>query len=1011
MRFSAIATGVVAAPACIALQVKKPPARILTPAGIVIRFLSSYFVLLIFALGAVPFSNLLALVPHLVGVRADSACASGVDVSRCCCTLLHAVRAACRAERAGRIIPGPCTTQATFLLGNCTGASMDGRRLRAVTSRETLGSVAAGDHAAFRESVLVQHSGWRKHRKIPCGLRKEPRGEVVHHTSFGNAEDAFGGFWAPGLHFSVAKAKNNRGERPNRICPLPYVRGFLLPPLVPLSSSSCVACSSQVCTSSAGSVDADPSTEPLSSGCFRISRTCSGFSSCSPSRLSVHRDLSHPTFLPTAQASSRAVRSPQHSFDCSEGGCCSYWLSASPSHLRVRSVRPVESPRRTDGVVASTRLFAHKKQNKGAKKWHRTRPKKTVPSHINTRPSVFSHSVLNFVNAPPEYLPAPVPEAEVVLNRPKIATLLRLLWLLPRQYQRGSAAFIPGPVPCPLPSPKRVFGSFEAPTHEQLRVEKQYAEFVARQESEIIDRATACAAQFDQPLVNAAAAGVDTAAGKALQAIAYDEELGADLRRLKKLADEKDDEALRVLHEHLSVAISPARLPGPGAPPLASGPLGVSEQKHSVTAQQPFAEGAADREAAVSSDTGEAIANQEKAKTTKKLVWLPFYRQRAKSRHESAASLVRDVCRSPLTRFNRLLIAEAIDRWWSAWQDRRLAGVVTKKLGRLKCLGRQFKASGIPPEKLLEENAFEQYRMFDDLPHTRFVANYMRRHSCPWQPPPHSSSCGVSSDKEGALTNNQPWIGYQGSVGRRPGIADGAASTGDENGQKRRQTLKRAAFEELKALGILESDGSLDLNLLKELYRTHPAAPPRDEKTEGRRRSLPADKMSRHERHQQIKYRHAAVGLSLPAAAREVKTLEVWERREDSEDVGGRIARATGVFDALMREEFPHYEPVRDVFKLAIEIVDLHYFFVGAEGFLEAEYRHHTIKRELRKLYLEWLRLGMPEDAKKRKYRHTVNNEAKMTSWFTGCGCQSGREKLCCMPNNNVLPPVCQTHI
>nr|PIM00439.1 putative transmembrane protein [Toxoplasma gondii COUG] len=966
MRCSPAATGVLPLPACIALQVTESSTRILPLCGPFNSFLTLLFFLLSFALVLVPFGPSFLLCSPLGGVRAALAAAPSVDAldacSSCPSTFLHAFTTECTAERTKRTVPGSWMTTATLLLRSCTGTPMDGRRLKEVKNRETSGSVSAGARACSYGIVPVPQRGRGQCRKTPYGWRqlprKDPTGTTVDQAgpSYGGEETVrgFGSLW---LQFSAANAKNNRETGTSCTCGSDHISGFIMPLALSLCSApSSALVSSHSCTSSAGYLAKKASTELLPKASrLGVYRPSSGFLSCSRTCLSVLRDSFHSTFPSAAQASAlRALRALPHSGECPEVCGVHYLPSFSPTHLHFLSRnRPAESPGYTAGADASTRLLAHRKQNKGAKKWTRNRPKKTVPSQINTRPSVFPPNVLNYINAPPEYLPAPGPEAAAVLNRPKIARLLHLLWLLPRQCQRGSAAFIPGPVPCPLPAPKVVFDSLEPPGPEQLRAEKEYAEFVAHQDCEVKNRAAACAAQFDRPLVNAAAAGVDTEAGQAVQALAYDEELQKDLRMLKQVADEQDDEALKVLHEHLCLAISPARLPGTAVAPHA--PSGVSEQGQGFTTEKALGDGAAGRERAVRSDPLDKTADQVDAKSKKKPVWLPLHLQRAKSRHESAATLVRDVCRSPLTRFNRLLIAEAIDRWWSAWQSRRFAGLVTKKLGRLKCLGRQFKAGGVPPEKLLEENAFEEYRLFDDLPRTRFVANYMRRHSCPWQPLMLSSRSEASSHNEGAATDGQHGIGQHRSVERPLERADWRTSDGrvmSDSDRNRRRALKLMALQELKAIGILESDGSVDLTLLKELYRTQPAIPPRDEKTEGRRRSLPADKMSRHERHQQVKYRQAAVGLTLPATTRDVKALEEWERRENCTDIGGKIARATGVFDALLREDFPQYEPLRDVFKL--------------EEFVEAEYRQHTMKRELRKLYLEWLQRGMPDDPKKR---------------------------------------------
>ncbi|PFH31538.1 hypothetical protein BESB_025040 [Besnoitia besnoiti] len=583
-----------------------------------------------------------------------------------------------------------------------------------------------------------------------------------------------------------------------------------------------------------------------------------------------------------------------------------------------------------------TRLFAHTKQNKGAKKWNRNRPKKTTPAHINPKPSVHPPNLLNFVNAPPEYHLAPAPEATPLLNRPKVARLLHLLWLLPRQCRRGSAAFIPGPVPCPLPKPERVPGSLEPPTPQQMREEAEYENFVVSQHAAIRARAAAFAAQFDQPLVNAAAAGVTTAAGKEIQALAYDDELRRDLEALKHFAEQRDDVAVRMLSEHLSLAVSPACLPG-----------AEEDADTALASTSPSAGFSHSLEAAPPQMLACGADGEGSAEATNKPKWLPSHLRRARLRYSSAAALVREVCRSPLTRFNRLLISEAVDRWWSAWQHRRLAGIVKKKLGQLKRLGRQLKAGGVPADKLLEENAFERYRLLVDLPRSRFVANYMKRHASPWNPPLADGGEPGAADRE---RTDGGQGGFETPQDAPESPQGGAVWTSVD--QARRRALKRAAFSELQSLGILQADGSVDIELLKELYRTRPAVPPRDAKAEARRRSLPGDRMSKHERHQQIKFRQAAVGLTLPASARQVETFEEWERREQSAEIGGKLARATGVFDALLREEFPEYEPLRDMFKL--------------EEFLEAEYRQHTIKRELRKLYAEWLRHGMPEDPKKR---------------------------------------------
>lgn len=89
-------------------------------------------------------------------------------------------------------------------------------------------------------------------------------------------------------------------------------------------------------------------------------------------------------------------------------------------------------------------------------------------------------------------------------------------------------------------------------------------------------------------------------------------------------------------------------------------------------------------------DEKERGEHKKKSKATGRL---PLHLKRARERYESATYLVREVSRSPLTRYNRLLVAEAIDRWWRAWQLRRFAGLVKKKFKVLKHLGRQFKVT------------------------------------------------------------------------------------------------------------------------------------------------------------------------------------------------------------------------------------------------------------------------------------------------------------------------------
>lgn len=91
-------------------------------------------------------------------------------------------------------------------------------------------------------------------------------------------------------------------------------------------------------------------------------------------------------------------------------------------------------------------------------------------------------------------------------------------------------------------------------------------------------------------------------------------------------------------------------------------------------------------------------------------------------------------------------------------------------------------------------------------------------------------------------------------------------------------------------------------------------------KEDERRRCLPHDRVSRQERHQQIKFRQAALGLT--SSRRDAKKPPherdalLWKEREEDEKIGGRIARATAVFDALLREEFPEYKPIMDPYEL-----------------------------------------------------------------------------------------------
>lgn len=83
----------------------------------------------------------------------------------------------------------------------------------------------------------------------------------------------------------------------------------------------------------------------------------------------------------------------------------------------------------------------------------------------------------------------------------------------------------------------------------------------------------------------------------------------------------------------------------------------------------------------------------KKKKKNRKDGRLPLHLRKARERYESATYLVRSVSHSPLTRFNRLLLAEAIDRWWKAWQLRRFAGLLKKKFKTLKHLGRQMQVN------------------------------------------------------------------------------------------------------------------------------------------------------------------------------------------------------------------------------------------------------------------------------------------------------------------------------
>lgn len=125
----------------------------------------------------------------------------------------------------------------------------------------------------------------------------------------------------------------------------------------------------------------------------------------------------------------------------------------------------------------------------------------------------------------------------------------------------------------------------------------------------------------------------------------------------------------------------------------------------------------------------------------------------------------------------------------------------------------------------------------------------------------------------------------------------------------------------LQEIGLLDPEGNLDVDKLRELYgvqpNTYKRARERKEEDE-RRRCLPRDRVSKQERHQQLKFREAALEmLTNPSDSQQRQGADLrWKEREEDEKIGGKIARATAVFDALLREQFPDYKPITDPYQL-----------------------------------------------------------------------------------------------
>lgn len=164
-----------------------------------------------------------------------------------------------------------------------------------------------------------------------------------------------------------------------------------------------------------------------------------------------------------------------------------------------------------------------------------------------------------------------------MLKRPKISYLLYLLWLLPQRCKRGSSAFLPSPSPSSLPKPKPICQGCLRPSetirermeelqeyedslslqHEQEKqsIEERLSRFLQEcQAEEHASTQTPCAVSSppsssssgspspsasQRPVVNAAAAWIETEEAKEIQRLSRDPELLADLESLRRFAYEK----------------------------------------------------------------------------------------------------------------------------------------------------------------------------------------------------------------------------------------------------------------------------------------------------------------------------------------------------------------------------------------------------------------------------------------------------------------------------------------
>ncbi|CDJ57152.1 hypothetical protein, conserved [Eimeria maxima] len=517
-------------------------------------------------------------------------------------------------------------------------------------------------------------------------------------------------------------------------------------------------------------------------------------------------------------------------------------------------------------------------------------------------------------------------------------------------------------------------------------------------------------------IATAAAAAIDTEAAQKLQQLSKQPQLHQLLQQLQQLAETNNDEPLKKIAAHLAAAVAPCKPPSPSQ--LILGPPYEDDQGGAAAAPATTASDTAGS----GSSPGAAPSTAEVAEAAAKAAAADLaYGRTLLRRRRGLLPSFKALKLSPLNRFNPLLLLKTLDKQWQALQHRRYKGLFKRKLQQTLSLARRLQADGVSPRVLLEDGAFDRFGLLRDIPQTSFVECYLHRHSKPWKPPEAAAAAAaaaaVAAAKAAAPNDRQQHeeVLNAASAARAALLAAAMQRLQElglitDDGKPNLMELRRmqAALQQQqqlpRVLSVAEQQELLKQQRLRPRSRftrivnrvtTHARAaaaslnfpvlgPKRNRKAAAAAataaaaavpsleesevftypstvllRGRPWSVSSEQQQHQQQQQQQLGGSQKEPLRGRALRVAQRMQklrlkqqqmREQQQQDLQERrrllqvAAEAGGVFDVLAAADYPNYKPLATAAEL--------------ELFVEAEYRRHSLLKDLKNALKDALQSG-----------------------------------------------------